>query len=72
MKLGDRYFGLPCRRLFYLHAGEQYHCPYPYWADWEPNYLIVYDPQENQQLQELLIPPSFPGTTQIHLIQPIK
>ena len=58
--------------LPYLHAGNKYHTYYPYWADWEPNYLIVYDPQESQELQGLLIPPSFPGTTHIHLTDPTK
>lgn len=53
--------------LPYLHVEGKYHTNYPYWADWEPNYIIVYDPDDYQDVQGLLLPPSFPYSTPINL-----
>lgn len=40
---------------------------YQYWADWEPNYILVYDPDDYDDVQDLLLPPSFPYSTPIYL-----
>lgn len=43
---------------------------YQYWSDWEPNYILVYDPQDYDGVQDLpLPPPTFPYSTPIYLSQ---
>ena len=52
--------------LPYLNVDGEYSCPQS-WADWEPNYIIVYDPNDYKDVQELLLPPSFPFSEPIYL-----
>lgn len=52
--------------LPYLNVEDEY-SSYQYWSDWEPNYIIVFDPFDYETVKDVLLPPSFPFSDPIYL-----